>query len=71
MSYRVNGIGNWPCRAGYDVGWGSDDAVECFTFFFLPLIPLRCFHIIGQKEALLMTHSQMLIGCKSWQRREP
>jgi hypothetical protein len=60
MAYRVNGIGTWPCKAGYDVGWGADDAVECFTLFYLPLIPLKSMHILAEKEALLMTRTQAM-----------
>jgi hypothetical protein len=59
-SNRVNGIGTWPCKAGYDVGWGADDAVVCFTFFYVPLLPLRPVHIWGEKEAWLTTRAAII-----------
>jgi hypothetical protein len=49
MAYRINGIGTWPCVAGYDIGTGHDDGVECFTFFFLPIVPYRPIHIYGRR----------------------
>ena len=39
-----------PCKAGYDAGSGADDAVECFTLFFLPLVPLKSVHIWGKER---------------------
>jgi hypothetical protein len=49
-SVLVNQFGCCLWRAGYDAGWGADDAVECFTLFFLPLIPLKSVHIWEEKE---------------------
>jgi hypothetical protein len=61
MAYRrVNGIGTWPCKAGYDVGWGADDAVVCFTLFYLPLIPLYPVHVWAEKEAFVMTRAAIM-----------
>jgi hypothetical protein len=60
MAHRINGIGTWPCKAGYDVGWGGDDAVECFTLFYFPLIPLESVHIWGEDEAIVMTRAAII-----------
>jgi hypothetical protein len=42
------------------VGWGADDAVVCFTLFFVPLIPLRSVHIWGEKEAWVTTRASII-----------
>jgi hypothetical protein len=49
MPYQVNGIGTWPCVAGYDIGTGNDDGIECFTVFGLPLVPYRAVHLYGRR----------------------
>jgi hypothetical protein len=60
MGHRVNGIGTWPCKAGYDVGWGADDAVQCFTLFFMPFIPLKAVHIWGEQDSWAMTRAAII-----------
>jgi hypothetical protein len=60
MGYRVNGIGMWPCKAGYNAGWGPDDAVECFTFLWLPLLPGNAIHILTEKEASSQVEIQVM-----------
>jgi hypothetical protein len=61
MTHRVNGIGVWHCRAGYDAGWGLDDAVECFTFLYLPLTPAgKALHILAEKESFGQTELQTM-----------
>jgi hypothetical protein len=41
----TNGIGTWFCRAGFDAGWGWDDAVECAMFLFVPVWAHRAVHV--------------------------
>jgi hypothetical protein len=60
MAYRINGIGVWPLKAGYNAGWGADDAVECFTFVWLPLVPGNAIHIIAAKESFGQTQLQSM-----------
>jgi hypothetical protein len=45
MPRMSNGIGTWFCRAGFDAGWGWDDAVECAMFVFFPVWALRVVHV--------------------------
>jgi hypothetical protein len=40
----TNGIGTWFCKAGFDAGWGWDDAVECAMFLYFPVWPHRLVH---------------------------
>jgi hypothetical protein len=40
-----NGIGSWFCKAGFDAGWGWDDAVECAMFVFFPVWAHRVVHL--------------------------
>ena len=44
MPRMTNGIGTWFCKAGFDAGWGWDDAVECAMFLFFPVWPHRLVH---------------------------
>lgn len=50
MPRMTNGIGHWFCRAGFDAGWGWDDAVECIVFLYLPVWPLRAVHVRDVSE---------------------
>jgi hypothetical protein len=43
-----NGIGTWFCKAGFDAGWGWDDAVECAMFLFFPVWAHRVVHLREQ-----------------------
>jgi hypothetical protein len=43
-----NGIGTWFCTAGFDAGWGWDDAVECAMFVHFPVWPHRMVHLRQQ-----------------------
>lgn len=45
MPRMSNGIGTWFCRAGFDAGWGWDDAVECGMLVFFPVYPIRAVHV--------------------------
>lgn len=47
MPATVNGIGTSVCDARGHVSWGGiadSDAVECFVFLYLPLIPIKAVH---------------------------
>jgi hypothetical protein len=41
----TNGIGTWFCTAGFDPGWGWDDAIECPMFVFFPVGADRAVHL--------------------------
>jgi hypothetical protein len=41
----TNGVGTWFCRAGFDIGSGWDDAVECAMVVFFPVWALRVVHV--------------------------
>lgn len=45
MPRMSNGIGTWFCRAGFDAGWGWDDAVECAMFVYFPVWAHRVVHL--------------------------
>jgi hypothetical protein len=44
MPGTVNGIGTAVCKAGGDIWGDSYDALECFVFFFLPILPYAAYH---------------------------
>jgi hypothetical protein len=55
MPATVNGIGTSVCPARGITPWHKEnslvadcDAVECFVFFYLPLIPLKAVHIFNR-----------------------
>lgn len=45
MPRMVNGFGTWFCTAHFDAGWGWDDAVECAMLFYMPVWPMRVYHV--------------------------
>lgn len=44
MPMTVNGFGTSVCGGRGDVGWGSCDAMEWLTAFYMPLIPIKAVH---------------------------
>lgn len=44
MARLTNGVGTWFCKAGFDAGWGWDDAVESAMFVYFPVWAHRVVH---------------------------
>lgn len=44
MPYTINGIGTNLCKARGVTPWGDCDAVECFTFLYVPILPFKAVH---------------------------
>lgn len=65
MTGTVNGIGTMVCPGRGEISWTpgpwylrtSDftefDGVECFCVLYLPLVPFKCIHVFGRKNAIL------------------
>jgi hypothetical protein len=55
MPFNVNGVGTSYCFARGTGGRGGD-ALECFVFLFMPIFPIKPFHLYHQDPGFITTY---------------